>query len=99
MSGDLTHRGLELVRDWANTKARLERLRDDLNRAQCEADNAEIALSKWLLPPDAVVGEKVAVWFGDSLIQATAHTCLGTGQWSGPVIVRTRGKKFDETFR
>ncbi len=95
----LTSQGEALVKDWASASARVERLKSELNRAKCEADNAETALSKWLLPPDAVVGEKVAVWFGDSLIQATAHTCIGSNTWCGPVTVRIKGSKFDEVFR
>lgn len=98
MSNELTKDGVELVKDWLRTKKRVERLKEELNRAEAEAQNAEIALSRWLLPPDSVVGEKVAVWFGDSLVQATAHTCLASGRWSGPVIVRLRGKHFTEMF-
>lgn len=95
----LTSQGEALVKDWASAMQRVARLAAELNRAQCERDNAESALSKWLLPPDAAVGEKVAVWFGDSLIQATAHTCVGSNRWCGPVVVRVRGQKFDEVFR
>ena len=95
----LTSQGEALVRDWVLATQRVERLKAELNRATCDRDNAESALSKWLLPPDAVVGEKVAVWFGDSLIQATAHTCIGSNTWCGPVVVRLRGQKFDEAFR
>lgn len=95
----VTREGEALVKEWLSTKERVARLAAELNRAQCERDNAEIALSKWLLPPDSVVGEKVAVWFGDSLIQATARECVASGKWAGPVIVRTRGKHLDEMFR
>ena len=95
----LTTQGEALVKDWASAKERVARLAAELNRAQCDRDNAESALSKWLLPPDAVVGEKVAVWFGDSLIQATAHMCIGSNTWCGPVTVRIKGPKFDEVFR
>lgn len=95
----VTREGEVLVKDWVSAKERVARLAAELNRAQCDRDNAEAALSKWLLPPDAVVGEKVSVWFGDSLIQATAHTCVASNTWSGPVIVRLRGPKFGEMFR
>ena len=95
----VTREGEALVKEWLSTRERVARLAAELNRAQCERDNAEIALSKWLLPPDSVVGEKVAVWFGDSLIQATARECVGSNTWCGPVIVRLRGPKFGEMFR
>lgn len=95
----LTADGEALVKSWVSAVQRVERLKAELNRATCDRDNTESALSKWLLPPDAVVGEKVAVWLGDSLIQATAHTCIGSDTWCGPVVVRLRGKKFDEVFR
>lgn len=95
----VTREGETLVKAWASAAERVKRLKSELSRAECDRDNAESALSKWLLPPDAVVGEKVAVWFGDSLIQATAHTCIGSNTWCGPVVVRLRGPKFDEVFR
>lgn len=99
MSNELTREGVDLVKQWVFATERVRRLQEELNRAQCDRDNAEIALSKWLLPPDATVGEKIAVWFGDSLIQATADTCVGSGVWTGKVAVRLRGPKFGEMFR
>ena len=95
----VTREGEALVKEWVFASERVRRLKEELSRAECDRDNAEIALSKWLLPPDAVVGEKVSVWFGDSLIQATAHTRVASNTWSGPVAVRLRGPKFGEMFR
>lgn len=95
----VTREGEALLKDWVQNTERVKRLKAELNRAECDRDNAESALSKWLLPPDSVLGEKVAVWFRDSLIQATAHTCVGLNTWCGPVTIRLKGPKFDEAFR
>lgn len=94
----VTKVGEELVREWWAAKQRAQRLRDEASRADTEARNAELELSRWLLPSDAVQGEKVGVWFIDSLVQATAESFVGNG-WTGPVIIRTAGKKFLEVFR
>lgn len=99
MSNEPTREGVDLAKEWVSATERVKRLQAESNRAQCDLDNAETALSKWLLPPDATVGEKVSMWFGDSLLQATADTCVGSNVWTGKVVVRLRGPKFGDTFR
>lgn len=99
MSNEPTREGVDLAKEWVAAANRVKDLEAALSRARCDRDNAEIALSKWLLPPDATVGEKVSMWFGDSLIQATADTCVSSNTWTGKVVVRLRGPKFGDTFR
>ncbi len=94
-----TNHGVQAAKRWVAAVKRLELMKAELNRAQCEASNAESALAAWLLPPDAVVGEKVSMWFGDTLLQAQAKECIGTKQWAGPVTVRIKGPQFEDTFR
>jgi hypothetical protein len=47
-----------------------------------------MALAKWMLPEDVKEGEKIAVWFGDSLIQVE----YGYEHTDPVVTVRARGK-------
>lgn len=58
------------MRDWFSCLEEEERRKRDANRASCDLANATIALGKWMLPPDAEVGEKVCMWLGAQLIQA-----------------------------
>lgn len=98
MSGKATgvvYEGERLVKNWWSAKAEAYRLRERANAAETEARNAEIALSKWILPRECKPNEQIAIWFGDSLIQATAETPVGS-YWSGPVIVRLQGPRFNE---
>lgn len=94
----VTKTGRELIREWAHAKERVERLREQINRAEVEAANAELALSRWMLPPDAKMGETISIWFGDSLLQVIA-TEASTGKWTGSVKWRTRGPKLSEYLR
>ncbi len=98
MSGKATgmvYEGERLVKDWWSAKNEARRLRERADAAETEARNAEIALSKWILPKECKPMEQIAIWFGDSLIQATAETPVGS-YWSGPVIVRLQGPRFNE---
>ena len=90
--------GRELIRAWSKANDRVSELRAQLQRAETEAANAEVALSRWVLPRDAGHGEVISIWFGDSLIQATATDNI-VGAWSGKVKWRTRGPKLLEFLR
>lgn len=94
----MVYEGEQLVRHWWHAKAEAQRLRDRANAAETEARNAEIELSKWILPTPCKQGEQIAIWFGDTLIQATAEQVVGP-KWCGPVIIRLKGPRFEESFR
>lgn len=87
---DLTADGERLVQDWSSAKERVERARRELSSAECGETNSRNALSKWLLPPDAKVGEKIAIWHVDSLIQVEVTSEMPL---EGKLTVRTRGKR------
>lgn len=85
--GDVAHDGRRLIDQLVGATTTVMRLKNGLNRVALSAVNAKIALGKWPLPDDASVGEKIAVWDGDSLYQAEKTI-------DGPVVtIRTRGKQ------
>ena len=92
---DVTRDGERLIRGWLDAKDRLERTRAAFNSADVDLRNAETELSRWLLPDDAQKGEVIAVWHGDSLVQATANENIA-GKWSGQVKLRLQGKHWGE---
>ena len=88
---DVTNEGLVLInKRWKASTEQLMRLKNQINRAECEAKNAEEALAKFLLPSDALATETFCVWYVDSLIAARHEN----GHKS--VVLRTRGKSWDE---
>lgn len=99
---NVTSDGERAIKDWLAAKERHEQARRDENRASCDESNAETALVKWMLPPDAKPGEKIAVWFGDSLIQVeVGGEVIGQSgetraMTSTKVTVRHRGKHFGD---
>jgi hypothetical protein len=106
---DLTSEGDLLVREFLASQEALERARQDVNRAECNRNNAERALAKWLMPSDMEPGEKIGVWRGDSLFQVEMEPRMAypVGEGAGePVVthepkvtVRTRGKHFSDLRR
>lgn len=66
---DVTPEGERLIKDWQAAQERLVRARSEVNGAECAVNNAMNALGRWLAPDDAEKGEKIAVWYGDSLVQ------------------------------
>lgn len=84
---DPTSEGTRAIKAWLGAQEELRRAKDNLNRRECDLKNVESALAKWLLPPDAKVGEKIAVWYGDSLIQG--EVC----EDRTIITVRSRGKR------
>lgn len=85
-NGDVTNEGKELIERWRAADKRVAALRVDLLKAQRELQTAEEKLAMWLLPTDAMEGEKFCVWYGDSLISAKE---LENGY---EVAIRKRGK-------
>lgn len=61
--------GQELIKDWLETKERLESHKSSLNRAECDALNAVNALGKWAMPSDAREGEKIVMPYGRTFIE------------------------------
>lgn len=101
---EITRDGSELVKRWLATVDELKRSKDAVNRADCDERNAQSALAKWLMPSDMGNGEKVAVWFGDSLIQVelapvesfSPGSDVAHVRYEPKVTVRLRGKRFGE---
>lgn len=82
--------GERLVKAWLSETEMLERARGEVRRRECDLANSANALAKWMLPDDAKPGEKIAIWYGDSLIQVEKHAEMGRD----PVItIRKRGRK------
>lgn len=86
---DITKDGEQKIKRWKYASELITSLKSQLSKAECELKNAETDLAKWLLPKDAISGEVIAVWFGDSLISAKHvdgnHSC----------VLRTRGKSWE----
>lgn len=101
---DLTREGEQLVSAYIRAEENLRQARSRVNGAECDMQNAETALAKWLMPTDMKPGEKIAVWRGDSLFQVElapmeAYSTSGdtvTVSQEPKVTVRTRGRKFSE---
>lgn len=70
MSDALTITGETLVKSYLSAIEHEEYCKRRLNHATTARMNAETKLAEWILPADAQVNEKIAVWQGDSLFQA-----------------------------
>lgn len=71
----LTADGNTLVEAWKNAAKRVESAKRELSSAQTDLTNSKNALGKWMLLPEVtkpVKGEKICIWYHDSLIQVTA---------------------------
>lgn len=66
---ELTSEGTGLVKNWLAAQERLRTAKVEVGYAERDINESQRALAKWLLPADAVPGEKISVWHGDSLIQ------------------------------
>lgn len=95
---DVHDKGERLLLKWLDTRRRVSLAECELNSAQCALSNTETALLRLLLPQNIKAGEKIAIWFGDSLIQAE---CLDTnipGLPNGKVTIRQAGKSISQTL-
>lgn len=108
---DITPEGKHFIKQWLITKHCVEDAKHGVTRAECNFANAETALAKWLAPSDIKPGEKIGVWYGDSLFQVESVESLSypapiannSEEDTNPirshklkVTVRTRGKHFRE---
>ena len=91
MPGEVTREGKELIERWEAANRAVKNIKSSLNRAECEARNAERALGRWLLPSDAVAGEVFNVWYGNDLIQVT--TAEDYAQYNQNFKVNMRRRK------
>lgn len=95
---DVHDKGVQLLLKWLDARRRVSHAESELNSAQCALSNTEIALLRLLLPQNIKAGEKIAIWLGDSLIQAE---CLDTnipGLPNGKITIRQAGKNISETL-
>ena len=83
--------GEKLVAAWESAKERVERLKGDINRAECELANATTALGAWMTPKDAKIGEQFCVWHGSDMLTVTKTHDSGNGTFT--INVRSRGKR------
>jgi hypothetical protein len=100
---DVTSEGNRLISQWLRCIDDHRRKQQAMWDAQKDVNESEAALIKWLAPPHAKPGEKIAVWFGDSLIQVEMGYDVPPTQDDGigtrvptRVTVRSRGKHFEE---
>lgn len=71
----LTSEGNTLVEGWKRAMNRLKDAKRELSSAETDFTNSTNALGKWMLLPEVTKptpGEKICVWYHDSLIQVTA---------------------------
>ncbi len=66
-----------LVQKWNTAQERLERLKQELNSAECEVRNATTALAKWLTPDDGKDGEKFSIWQDGRLFSVMYNKTTG----------------------
>lgn len=106
---DVTDKRRHFIKQWLLMQHRVDAAKKEVTRAECDLSNAETALAKWLAPSDMEPGEKIGVWYGDSLFQVKSveeksyAVCEGAVGDGTPIItyklkvtVRTRGKHFLE---
>jgi hypothetical protein len=103
--GDVTSEGGRLIAAWLNCVDNHRRHQQAMWDAFKDVQQTEAALAKWLAPPDAKPGEKIGVWFGDSLIQVEVGgvqppmpegATVGEGPSQTRVTIRYRGKHFEK---
>ena len=74
MSDSTTDR---LITDWDNATERLERLRQEVNSAECALRNATNALAKWLTPDDSEDAERFSIWQNGRLLSVVYNASTG----------------------
>jgi len=88
MTEGVVPEGKRLIEQWLGAQRRTAQA--ELNWRDCTRDEreAETALATWLAPSDAKPGEKIAVWYGNSLIQVEVGGVV-SGEGDGPQHVST----------
>lgn len=61
------------IKTWVDAKTSVEELKRRLSSAETDLMNATNNLGKFLCPPDAKVGEKFRIWYGDGLLVVEKH--------------------------
>lgn len=90
--------GQRLLEQWLHAKDRLRSAERQLNSVECDLRNTETELVRWLLPKEAVEGEKIGIWFGDSLIQVECTGHISPDLPEGKVTIRQAGKTISEAL-
>lgn len=88
VSGDVTAEGEQKILRWLRAQEAQRRAEGELNRSQCDTTNARNDLASWMVPGDGKPGEKICIWYGDSLIQVE----VGEPGQDHTVTVRKRGR-------
>lgn len=81
--------GQHLIEAWLLASDRVARAKRELVSYEVDLGVARRELAKWLTPVDGMAGEKIAVWFGDSLIQVTIGTIPHA---DSEISIRKRGR-------
>ena len=84
--------GKSLIQSWTSCRRQVENHRRSLLAAENDLKEAEQRLSKWMLPDDVSTGEKIAVWWEDSLIQVEVLEHRSDGNHVVRLSMRLRGK-------
>lgn len=89
MVDDVTRDGRTVINAWLDATQTHERKRKDLSLAGNEVTRTERELIRWICPSDVKLGEKIAVWSNDSLVQVHVTTLHPL---DGDITIRTRGR-------
>lgn len=89
---DPTSEGMRLIKQWLGAQSLVDRAESELSKRRMDCTEAALLLAGWMLPDDAKPGEKIAIWFHDSLIQVEK----GGDGTPDKITVRFRGRKFGE---
>lgn len=91
------------IKRWREAQRGLEIAKSRQREAECELQNAEQHLAKWLAPPDLAVGETVGVWCRvgehEELVQVTRVRVPTIGAEDGSEVdaselqISVRGKR------
>lgn len=68
----VTEKTNDLVMRWCRANAQLNRLKREINSAECELSNASTELGNWLVP-EGQNEESFNIWFGSGIIQSTRY--------------------------
>jgi hypothetical protein len=95
---EVVHEGQQAIEAWRLAQVDLEAAQKRVAEAKERLGKMEERLAKWLKPDDAKQGEKIAIWYKDSLIQVEVGGVV-CGENFGVVTpdvvtVRSRGKHF-----
>lgn len=96
-TSDVTDKGKQLIEHYFRSMSRLSQAEQRLHSEKLVAIEAQIDLASWLLPEDAKNGEKIAVWYGDSLIQVEVKSMTLEGDFcKTEITIRKRGRSLSQ---